>query len=182
MTPWIFKIFSNRPSVDVLDPELLTIFTSFILSPNSPIVDINSLAADGSEGINSPSFTIDENHIRSSVYNRLTAVQDSTSNLNITLDTLATRILLCQGSDGPTAYGVEIAPGAALPVAGNFEGKQDLTVRSVMARHEVIVSAGVFQSPQLVGLVSDSILVACSIHYSSAHGKFHSSMLSIFQS
>ncbi|KAJ7885386.1 hypothetical protein B0H13DRAFT_2277862 [Mycena leptocephala] len=98
-------------NLDVLDPELLTIFTSFILSPNSPIVDLNSLAADGSEGINSPSFTIDENHIRSSVYNRLTAVQDSTSNLNITFNTLATRILLCQGSDGPTAYGVEIAPG-----------------------------------------------------------------------
>ncbi|KAJ7118934.1 hypothetical protein C8R44DRAFT_565771, partial [Mycena epipterygia] len=63
------------------------------------------------------------------------------------LNTLATRILLCQGSDGHlTAYGVEIAPGAALPVAGNFEGKQDLVVRSVMARQEL---SGIGNSTEL---------------------------------
>jgi hypothetical protein len=137
-----------------VDPQLLDIFTSLTLSPNLPILDLNSLADDGSVGINTPSFTVDENHVRSSVYNRLTAVQDSTSRLNITLNTLATRILLCQDSDGPPiAYGVEIVRDAALPVAGNFQGKQDLKGRTqrVMARHEVIVSAGVFQSPQLVG-------------------------------
>ncbi|KAJ7118936.1 hypothetical protein C8R44DRAFT_789680 [Mycena epipterygia] len=139
--------------LDVVDTQLLTIFASFTASPNPPIVDLNSLASDSSVGINAPSFTVDTNHIRSSVYNRLTAVNSTGSNLNITLNTLATRILLCQGSDGlPTAYGVEIAPGGALPVAGNFEGKQDLVVRNVMARQEVIISAGVFQSPQLLML------------------------------
>ncbi|KAJ7494445.1 hypothetical protein B0H11DRAFT_936759 [Mycena galericulata] len=141
--------------LDVVDPQLLTIFASLTASPNPPILDLNSLAEDSSVGINTPSFTVDDNHIRSSVYNRLVAVNDSSSsgNLNITLNTLATRILLCQGADGlPTAYGVEIAPGAALPVAGNFEGKQNLTTQNVMARHEVIVSAGVFQSPQLLML------------------------------
>ncbi|KAJ7684445.1 hypothetical protein DFH06DRAFT_1155672 [Mycena polygramma] len=139
--------------LDVVDPQLLTIFASLTASPNPPILDLNSLASDGSVGINTPSFTVDNDHIRSSVYNRLTAVKNSTTNLNVTLNTLATRVLLCQGSDGlPTAYGVEIAPGAALPVAGNFHGKQDLDVRRVMARHEVIVSAGVFQSPQLLML------------------------------
>ncbi|KAF7368742.1 Choline dehydrogenase [Mycena venus] len=145
-------------NLNVLDPQLLTIFTSLTASPltllsNPPILDLNSLADDGSVGINTPSFTIDENHVRSSVYNRLTAVHNSTSTLNITLNTLVTRILLCQDSGGlPAAYGVEIAPDAALPVAGNFQGKQDLKVRSVMARHEVIISAGVFQSPQLLML------------------------------
>ncbi|KAF7328864.1 Choline dehydrogenase [Mycena venus] len=134
-------------NLNVMDPQLLTVFGSLTLSPftllsNPPILDLNSLANDGSVGVNTPSFTIDENHVRSSVYNRLTAVHDSTSKLNITLNTLVTRILLCQGSDGlPTAYGVEIAPDTALPVAGNFQGKQDLKVRSVMARHEVIISA-----------------------------------------
>jgi choline dehydrogenase len=137
----------------VLDLQLLTIFTSFTLSPNPPILDLNSLASDSSVGINTPSFTVDDNHLRSSVYNRLKAVNDTSPTLNITLNTLATRVLLCESTEGlTTAYGVEIAPGAALPVAGNFEGKQDLTLRTVMARHEVIVSAGVFQSPQLVSL------------------------------
>ncbi|KAJ7157342.1 hypothetical protein C8R46DRAFT_1114199 [Mycena filopes] len=138
-----------------VDPQLLTIFTSLTaLNPNPPILDLNSLASDGSIGVNTPSFTVDENHVRSSVYNRLTTVRNSNqSKLNVTLNTLATRLLLCQGGDGlPTAYGVEIAPGAALPVAGNFAGRQNLTVRSVMARHEVILSAGVFQSPQLLML------------------------------
>ncbi|KAJ7491105.1 alcohol dehydrogenase [Mycena latifolia] len=140
-------------NLDVVDPQLLTIAAAFAASPDPPIADLNSLASDSSVGINAPSFTVDDNHIRSSVYNRLTAVDGTTPNLNITLNTLATRVLLCQGSDGvPTAYGVEIAPGAALPVAGNFNGKQDLAVRTVMARHEVIVSAGVFQSPQLLML------------------------------
>ncbi|KAJ7140322.1 hypothetical protein C8R43DRAFT_1109628 [Mycena crocata] len=138
--------------LDVLDPQLLTIVAAFVASPNPPILDLNSLATDSSVGINTPSFTVDDNHIRSSVYNRLTAVKDTNRNLNTTLDTLATRILMCSSDGIPTAYGVEIAPGAALPVAGNFEGKQDLAVRTVMARHEVIVSAGVFQSPQLLML------------------------------
>lgn len=132
-----------------------------VLSPEPPILDLNSLASDGSIGLNTPSFTVDADHIRSSVYNRLTGVTNSkNSNLNITLNTLATKILLCQNNNSlPTAYGVQIAPGAALPVAGNFAGKQNLTVRNVMARHEVIISAGVFQSPQLVSLhvTSDSL-------------------------
>ncbi|KAJ7700877.1 hypothetical protein B0H17DRAFT_1247664 [Mycena rosella] len=140
-------------NLDVVDPQLLAITAALAASPNPPILDLNSFASDSSVGINTPSFTVDNDHIRSSVYNRLTAVDSTTPNLNITLNTLATRILLCQGSDGlPTAYGVEIAPGAALPVAGNFDGKQDLAVRTVMARHEVVVSAGVFQSPQLLML------------------------------
>ncbi|KAJ6462716.1 hypothetical protein DFH09DRAFT_1382701 [Mycena vulgaris] len=140
-------------NLNVLDLQLLGIFGGLTASANPPILDLNSLAADSSVGINTPSFTVDSNHIRSSAYNRLTAVHETNPNLNITLNTLATRILLCQGrNDLPTAYGVEIAREAALPVAGNFKGKQSLTVQTVRARHEVIVSAGVFQSPQLLML------------------------------
>ncbi|KAJ7144933.1 hypothetical protein C8R43DRAFT_1237698 [Mycena crocata] len=136
----------------ILDPQLITIAGSLAVS-GRPILDLNSLADDSSVGVNAPSFTIDGNHLRSSVYNRLTAVKSATSNLNITLNTLATRILMCKGNnDLPVAYGIEIAPGAALPVAGNFKGKQRLALRTVTARHEVIISAGVFQSPQLLML------------------------------
>ncbi|KAG5335989.1 hypothetical protein C0989_012390 [Termitomyces sp. Mn162] len=45
-----------------------------------------------------------------------------------------------------------IAPGAALPVASNFNGKVTLHVQNVTSRHEVIISAGVFQTPQLLML------------------------------
>jgi hypothetical protein len=46
--------------------------------------------------------------------------------------------------------GVEITPGAALDVAGNFKGKQSLKTKLITVRHEVIISAGVFQTPRLV--------------------------------
>lgn len=98
-----------------------------------------------------PSFTIDADHTRSSVRDRLIDVNQSTSSLQFTLDTLATKILLCNSSNGsPTAYGVEIAPGAALPVASNFQGKAILPTQNITVKQEVIISAGVFQSSQLV--------------------------------
>ncbi|KAJ3788489.1 hypothetical protein GGU10DRAFT_238506, partial [Lentinula aff. detonsa] len=54
------------------------------------------------------------------------------------LDTLATRILLCNSSSGtPTAYGVEIAPGAALPVASNFQGKAILRTENITVKREL---------------------------------------------
>ncbi|KAF8882009.1 hypothetical protein BD779DRAFT_1408282, partial [Infundibulicybe gibba] len=57
------------------------------------------------------------------------------------LDTLATKILLCEDEGGnPTAFGVEVAPGAALAVASNFKGKSTLTTRKITARREVILS------------------------------------------
>ncbi|KAK6993019.1 hypothetical protein R3P38DRAFT_3079460 [Favolaschia claudopus] len=100
--------------LDVVDPQLLAIFTSFTLSPNVPILDLNSLAEDSSTD----------------------RCQRFDENLNITLNSLATKILLCESSDGSTtAYGVDFVRDAALPVAGNFEGKEDFGNRtqSVMA-------------------------------------------------
>ncbi|KAF7298412.1 Choline dehydrogenase [Mycena kentingensis (nom. inval.)] len=134
-----------------LDAQLLSIFAALQLSA-LPIWDLNTRASDGATGLAASSFTIDRTHIRSSVYNRLKDVEPRTA-LNITLNTLVTKVLMCKGLDGsPTAYGVEIAPNASLPVADKFRSKQPLVTSRVLARHEVILSAGVFQSPQLLML------------------------------
>lgn len=105
-----------------------------------------------SVGFSFGSATTDENHNRSSVREFLLQTQDaSDGRLSFALDTLATKILLCEDDDGkPSAYGVQVAPGAALAVASNYNGKGELKTKDVTARKEVIVSAGVFQSPQLV--------------------------------
>ncbi|KAJ7157651.1 hypothetical protein C8R43DRAFT_1125323 [Mycena crocata] len=136
------------------DAQLLDIVNTLATSAPS-IDDINSVASNAAIGVGSPSYTIDEQHNRSSVHDRLVKVKESTKGkLHFTLDTLATKIVTCASGAGrhPTAYGVEIAPGAALAVASNFKGKRHLKTELVTVRHEVIVSAGVFQSPQLLML------------------------------
>ncbi|KAF7374331.1 Choline dehydrogenase [Mycena sanguinolenta] len=136
------------------DPQLQDIVNT--LASSGPIInDINSAANDAATGVQIPSYTIDEQHNRSSVRDHLVRVQQSTAvgKLHFALDTLVTKVLLCESESGaPTAYGVEIAPGAALAVARNFEGKQKLETKTITVRHEVIVSAGAFQSPQLLML------------------------------
>jgi hypothetical protein len=63
----------------------------------------------------------------------------------------ATKVILCRNGDGkPTAYGVQVAAGAAFPVSSTFDGKKTLELRNVTVKYEVIVSAGAFQSLQLV--------------------------------
>ncbi|RDB28025.1 Oxygen-dependent choline dehydrogenase [Hypsizygus marmoreus] len=142
-------VFLNNPGF--LDLQVVDIVAALALA-DLPILDLNTRASDGAAGVISPSSTIDENHLRSSVRERLLNVRKSSSGrLSFSLDTLATKVLLCDSGGGaPSAYGVQIAPGVGLPVANNFGGKVDLDVRNVTARHEVIVSAGAFQSPQLV--------------------------------
>lgn len=154
---WIlcFSVISLFPApfLMIIPTDLQTVgLVGAITASGLPVLDINDLASDQALGVTMPSFTIDENHNRSSVRDRLISVeQNGSGNLKILVDTLATKILLCNNSAGiPTAYGVEIAPGAALPVASNFNGKSVLKTQSITVRHEVIVSAGTFQSPQLV--------------------------------
>lgn len=135
-----------------LDPQITALVASLQLA-GLPILDLNSIAGDGSSGVNSPSATVDEHHIRSSVHERLQSVLSSSSGLlHLLSDTLATKLLLCNSTNGVSAYGVQVSPGAALPVASNFAGKTTLNLQTFTARHEVIVSAGTFQSPQLLML------------------------------
>ncbi|KAJ6507702.1 hypothetical protein C8R47DRAFT_55345 [Mycena vitilis] len=138
------------------DPQLQDIVSTLAVSGGAAIDDLNSAANDAAIGIANPSYTIDEHHNRSSVRDHLVHVAELVQGkLEFALDTLATKVLLCEddGAGGsPIAYGVEIAPGAALAVASNFNGKRTLKAEVVTVRHEVIISAGVFQSPQLLML------------------------------
>ncbi|KAJ7661181.1 hypothetical protein B0H17DRAFT_953721, partial [Mycena rosella] len=104
------------------------------------------------------SFTIDDHHNRSSVRDHLVRVKKSShGRLQLALDMLATKVVMCDpGSGGsPVVYTVEIAPDAALPVASNFDGKERLETDLITARHEVIISVCVFQSPQLLSGIGD---------------------------
>lgn len=152
------------------DPQFNDIINT-IAASGPALNDTNSAANVESIGVGNPSYTIDGNHNRSSVRDRIIQVQQSSGGkLTFSPDTLATKVALCDPGAGgaPTAYGVEIAVGAALPVANNFYGKTQLKTTIVTARHEVIVSAGVFQSPQLVCFCS--FLGISLICFPPAHG------------
>ncbi|KAJ7576067.1 hypothetical protein C8J56DRAFT_1062499 [Mycena floridula] len=118
------------------------------------VPDFNSLNGTSATGYGVISSTVNENNTRSSIHERLLEVSAAQPQLlKLSVDTLATKILLCQTQEGDVqAYGVEIAPGAALPVAANFKGRETLVTKQVIAKREVIVSAGAFQSPQLLML------------------------------
>ncbi|KAF9026863.1 alcohol oxidase [Hymenopellis radicata] len=141
-----------NPVLAVLNPMFLDLqivdFIASITLSGLPVLDLNSIAGDDAVGVTMPSFTITENYTRSSVRDRLVNVEETSGRLTFTLDTLATKVLTCNDSESGSvkAYGVEMAPGAALPVAGNFHGKQDLNTTVVTAKKEVIVSAGAFQT------------------------------------
>ncbi|KAJ7849774.1 hypothetical protein B0H13DRAFT_1644885, partial [Mycena leptocephala] len=73
----------------------------------------------------------------------------SSSETYFCFGTLATKVLLCQPHghlQAPRAYGLQVASNASLPVSDQFTGKVELEFAEYYARHEVIVSAGLFQS------------------------------------
>ncbi|KAK6996526.1 choline dehydrogenase [Favolaschia claudopus] len=158
---WLRTSFSSQAIAAnpmFADPQLDDIVKT--LSSVGPVVqDINSAANDAAVGVGIPSYTIDENLNRSSIRDHLVDVKrNNTGKLQFALDTLVTKVLLCESQKGgsPTAYGIEIAPGAALAVASNFAEKQkNLKTKTITVRHEVIVSAGVFQTPQLLSGIGD---------------------------
>lgn len=104
-------------------------------------------------GVSLSSNTANELNERATVRSRIEG-----SSVKVLLDTLVTKILLCNDGNGPEAYGIQIAEGAALPIATNFKGKKTLKTRDIIAKKEVILSAGVFQSPQLVSAPCTSLL------------------------
>ena len=142
---------SNANSLST-DPQWNAVGNAFINASGKLIEDINSHVPLPPFGRGLSTFTIEENGNRSTVRNRLDELAAKrTGKLTIKTNTLATKILLCQSRSGDiTAYGLSTAPGAKLPIAEGFVGREHLKEVDIFAKREVIVSAGAFQSPQLV--------------------------------
>ncbi|KAL1680111.1 hypothetical protein EV122DRAFT_276531 [Schizophyllum commune] len=137
------------------DTMLNNIMTGLLSAATPLIPDINSLSNNDATGVAINPNTIDEHNARSSIYNRLKAVKSAhPDRLHFAFDTLATKIVLCQGEDDtqPKAIAVEVARNVGLPVQPKFHRKKHLKTEKIYAKKEVIVAAGVFQTPQLLML------------------------------
>ncbi|KAJ7814450.1 hypothetical protein B0H13DRAFT_1509195, partial [Mycena leptocephala] len=128
-----------------------------VIDASGPVIeDLNSHLPLPHFGRGLTSWTADTNRIhRSSIRDRLGQVAaNSTHKLTLMTNTLATKVLLCKSAKDVVAYGVSVAPGAKLPIAQGFTGKQKLNETRIIAKREVMVSAGAFQSPQLASFSS----------------------------
>ncbi|KAF7346957.1 Choline dehydrogenase [Mycena venus] len=133
------------------DPQYEAIGTAIINTAGPVIEDINSHLPIPHFGRGLTTATIDLTGQRSSVHDRLVQVAaNSTDKLTIMTDTLATKVLLCKSRNDVVAYGVSVAPGAKLPIAEGFTGKQKLNEMSITAKREVILMlSGIGDSAQL---------------------------------
>ncbi|KAJ7280597.1 oxidoreductase [Mycena rebaudengoi] len=144
------------------DPQWEAIGTAVIDASGPVVEDANSHLPLPHFGRSHTSWTADNNLIhRSSIRDRLDQVAaNPTDKLTLMTNTLATKVLLCKTAKDVIAYGVSVAPGAKLPIAQGFTGKQKLKEKRIIAKREVIVSAGAFQSPQLLSGIGDSAQLA----------------------
>ncbi|KAJ7710989.1 hypothetical protein B0H14DRAFT_2646052 [Mycena olivaceomarginata] len=141
------------------DPQWEAVGTAVINASGPVIEDINSHLPLPHFGRGLSSSTSDTTGHRSSIRDRLDVVAaNSTDKLTIMTNTLATKVLLCRSGGDVVAYGLSVAPGAKLPIAQGSSGKQDLNETRIVAKREVIISAGVFQSPQLLMVFYDLVL------------------------
>jgi len=117
-----------------------------------PLNEHNSIQNEGVAGGALPILTKKSDHTRSSVRDFIVDTQKKVpTRLSIITSAMVTKILTCDTTTGVKAYGVQAALGAnLLPVSRLFKGKQTLPVSTYYAKYEVIVSAGVYQTPQLL--------------------------------
>ncbi|KAJ7260534.1 hypothetical protein C8J57DRAFT_1337467 [Mycena rebaudengoi] len=154
---WLSTILLSSGNFSSTDPQYEAIGTAIINAAGPVIEDINSHLPIPHFGRGLTTATIDLTGQRSSIHDRLVQVAANSANkLTIMTDTLATKVLLCKSRKDVVAYGVSVAPGAKLPIAEGFAGKKKLNEMSIAAKREVIISAGAFQSPQLLSGIGDS--------------------------
>jgi len=113
------------------------------------LLDVNAPDSIGREGAHFTPVSVDvENgYQRSSVYDFLKDTQKTTNKLVIRTNSYATKLLL----QGSTVYGVEVQEGVAL--YGASTGIKSVgEKKTYLARNEVILSAGTFNSPQILML------------------------------
>ncbi|KAJ7879652.1 hypothetical protein B0H13DRAFT_2345994 [Mycena leptocephala] len=122
------------------DPQWEAIGNAVIDASGPVIEDLNSHLPLPHFGRGLTSWTADTNRIhRSSIRDRLDQVAaNSTHKLTLMTNTLATKVLLCKSAKDVVAYGVSVAPGAKLPIAQGFTGKQKLNETHIIAKREVI--------------------------------------------
>lgn len=140
---------------------ILELFASALGEDHSDLAkllsrDINEedLGRDQSTGFYS-SITHSENGIRSSPNNYIRATLADASNypLTVKLDSLVTKVIFSSENKTPTAIGVEYLQGRSMYSADPRHDPSDSgTPGSALATKEVIISGGVFNSPQLLKL------------------------------
>ncbi|KAK7042085.1 choline dehydrogenase [Favolaschia claudopus] len=152
---WLNSSRASAINFTSTDPKWTALGTSIIAAAGPPLIpDQNSHVPLPPSGRVLELLTSDNNHLRASIRDKLTPLAASSKNLTIMTNALATKVLLCNEKKGGkvTAYGLAVAAGAKLPVAQGFNGKQKLDEKNIVARREVIVAGGAFQTPQLLML------------------------------
>ncbi|KAG8923736.1 hypothetical protein FRC02_010954 [Tulasnella sp. 418] len=142
----------------LVDPQLTAAYGACLAeNPVKGLMDWNDWENDEVSGGGFVSMTKGLDGKRSSVRDHILKTRsDKPSRLFIQPDTFVTKILNCREADGSIrAYGVEtvIAPNgkSMLPGSPRFGGKfTNATVTTFTAKNEIILSAGPFQSPQLL--------------------------------
>lgn len=141
-------MFRETEGIDVEDPAEMTELLLRDLNGIDPLRYENGLMYSTPVAID-PSTAA-----RSGAGIYINQVIDAGHPLTISFHSLATRVLTKQGRNKkPRAYGVEYMVGEGLYSAdGRYDPEQTGEIREVYAKHEVIVSGGAFNTPQILML------------------------------
>ncbi|KAI9334659.1 hypothetical protein DFJ73DRAFT_764063 [Zopfochytrium polystomum] len=141
-----------RAALTPVDLKLLATIAAFGLSTSVTLFDdVNYPGANEKEGWHLPPLSI-LNGTRTGLIEFLLATKAKyPNNLDIMMDTLVTKVLL---DDNNAAYGVQVAKGKSLYHASPLSDKSSAlpNLMEIYANREVVLSAGSYNTPQLLML------------------------------